>query len=110
MLDKLKAALDSTEIPFTEAGWETRPDGDYGVYTLDSSAGSVRADNRTRVIALEGTVDLFTRSGGQEKILLVSNAINSVDGLSWYLNSVQYEQDSRLMHTEWVFSYPVSLE
>lgn len=110
MLNKLKTALDTTGIPFAEAGWQNVPKGDYGVYTLDGSPGSIRADNRANAMALEGTIDLFTKTGGQEKLLLVTNAINTIDGLSWYLNSIQYEQDTRMMHTEWVFSYIVGLE
>lgn len=110
MLDTIAAALAATGIPFKEAAWENRPTGDYGVYTLDGSADSVWADGHMRSMALEGTVDLFTRTGGQEKLMTVCTALNGVDGLSWYLSSIQYEQDTRLMHAEWVISYVVAME
>jgi len=109
LLDKLDVALNATGIPFREGGWDRAPKGDYGVYTLDSAAGSVWADGKMREQALEGTIDLFSKSGGVANLNLIQQAINSIDGLSWYLNSIQYENDTRLMHYEWVFSFALEV-
>lgn len=105
MLTKLKNALEATGIHFAEMAWDKKPDSDYGVYALDSQAGSVWADGHMRDQILEGTIDVFSKTGGVSIINLIQDALNTVDSLSWYLSSIQYESDTRLIHYEWVFSF-----
>lgn len=110
MLDRLVAALESTGVPFKEAAWDNRPAGDYGVYMIDSSPGSVWADGHAQSITLEGTIDLYTRSSGDAKIISICKALNSIDGVSWKYNAGIYEDGPRMMHHEFVFSYVVDLK
>ena len=101
MLDELKKALESTGIPFAHYAWSVRPSGDYGVWGEDS-ATSVWADGKLCERSTQGTVDLFADDDGGFAKELIESALNSVD-CSWYLNSIQYENDTRLLHYEWVF-------
>lgn len=34
----------------------------------------------------------------------IQAALNGLSGCAWYLNSIQYEEDTRLLHWEWVFT------
>lgn len=101
MLDRLKAALESTGIPFSHYGWDKAPNGDYGVWAEDS-AHHLYSDNHVESQTTQGTIDLFTLTDDKEKANLIQTVLNGLE-ISWYLNSVQYESDTRYLHYEWVF-------
>lgn len=65
----------------------------------DLSADNVHAER-----CFEGTVDLFTREEGDDLIKAVPSALEGI-GAAYYLNSVQYEEDTGLLHFEWVWQY-----
>lgn len=102
MLEQLKTALDATALPFAFAAWSKAPKGDYGVYTPDG-ANDLEADDRHAEKAITGTVDYFTRSDGGTVKATVEAALETVEGLAWKLNSVQYERDTGYLHLEWAF-------
>lgn len=102
MLKRLLEKLRGTGIPFAETAWKKAPAGSYGVVDLDGQADAVWADNRMKAQAIEGTVDLFTRGSGEDAAKAVQSAMGEC-GVSWRLNSIQYEEDTGLRHFEWVF-------
>ena len=59
--EALVAALKLTSIPFMEYGWNTRPEGTYGVVGLDFEGDSLDADNQKADRTWEGSVDVFYR-------------------------------------------------
>lgn len=91
-------------LPIAEYAWDVRPDTDYLVIAIDGEANSLQADGKKVNQAPQGTVDLFTFSNDREVMQSVQDVLNAFDGCAWYLNSVQYEDDTRLLHWEWVFS------
>lgn len=95
-------ALTECGVPFREGAWDTHPEPPYGVYALDGSGSDLWADDRQEEQVLQGTVDLFVRGRGRDKMALVERALYD-SGVSWDLNSIQYESDTRLTHFEWVF-------
>lgn len=104
MYAELIEALRQTGLPIAEFAWDVRPDTDYLVIDIDSEANSLEADGQKVNQAPQGTVDLYTKSNDRAVMLSVQNVLNAFDGCAWYLNSVQYEEDTRLLHWEWVFS------
>ena len=102
--EELVAALQQTEIPFEEYGWKTRPEGTHGVITLDMEAGDTEGDGEKLDRSWEVSVDLFFDKLANRKRLIktVEDAIRSVCGSSWEMNSTQYETQTRLFHIEWV--------
>lgn len=98
----LKASLEALDIPFAEDAWTQRPDPPYGVYALESSAGSLWGNGNMADQALSGSIDVFTLEDTRELRRTVENALN-VCGISWAFNSHQYEDDTRLHHLEWIF-------
>lgn len=101
MLEALKNALETTGIPFAHYAWGHKPDGAYGVYAEDSSLG-LYADGKMKEQTLLGTVDLYTRDDGDGPREAVQAALNSI-GIAWFLNSIQFEADTKYIHYEWVF-------
>ena len=102
MLGRLKAALEATGLLFAAFGWSKAPSGDYGVFAPDG-ANDLYAEDLHAETALEGTVDYFTRDASDAPVAAIEAALESVETLAWYLNSVQYESDSGYIHYEWVF-------
>lgn len=74
----------------------------YIVWAEDGQADSVFADGRMVEQAIGGTVDYFTRQEFDPNIALIQQALNNC-GVAWRLESVQYEDDTKYIHHEWVF-------
>ena len=100
MLSDLITALDATKLPFAHFGWSKAPAGDYGVYAEDG-ANDLNADNLHAEKAVQGTVDYFTRDDSGAPQATIEAALEGV--CAWYLNSVQFEEDTGYIHYEWVF-------
>ena len=104
MYNQLITALKQLNIPLAEYAWDVRPNTDYLVIGIDSEADSLEADGKKVNQSPQGTVDLFTYNNDRTLMQSVQNVLDTFDGCAWYLNSVQYEDDTRLLHWEWVFS------
>ncbi len=102
----LVAALNLLDIPFAEYGWKTRPEGAYGVVSLDFEAGSLDADGLKQDRAWEGSVDVFYSRLTERDDLVeaIEETLEQICGDAWELNSTQYETDTGLFHIEWVFT------
>ena len=103
MYEALLAALRALDIPLAEYAWDQRPDTNYLVIGIDDEAASLQADGKKVNQAPQGTIDLFSYDNDREQMQQVQTVLNDLDGCAWYLNSVQYEDDTRLLHWEWVF-------
>lgn len=79
-----------------------KQDGDYCVWAEDMEPDRVSADNRKQIQNLQGTIDFFTRTEFNPLIDDIQNALNDAR-ISFFLNSVQYEDETGFIHYEWVF-------
>lgn len=77
--------------------------GPYIVWAEDGEGDTVHADGQKVERALTGTIDYFTKTENDPVVQQIEDALDSDDGISWYLNSVQYEQDTGYIHFEWVW-------
>ena len=104
MLETLRAALEATGYSFAHFGWAKEAmerKRDHGVYAEDG-ANDFEAGNHHTERAVQGTVDYFTRDDSGAPQAIIEAALDSC-GCAWYLNSVQFEQDTGFIHYEWVF-------
>ena len=101
-LEKVKAALTSiggitvkhyfgTGIPAPYIIWAEESEDDH-------FAGDGHEDGATT-----GTIDLFTKTEYDPLKKQVETALDAA-GIAWYLNSTQYEDETGLIHYEWVWS------
>lgn len=101
MLDNLRQALaaltDSCYHYFAKPG--TTPP--YIVWAEDSD-NDLAANNVHAERCYEGTIDLFTKREGNVLVEAIPSALEGI-GAAYYLNSVQYEEDTGLIHFEWVW-------
>lgn len=105
MYANLLTALAQTGLPLAEEAWETRPDTDYLVVQLDGQGDSLESDNVTTQQAIEGSVDLFCYTKSRANYDTVWSVLRS-SGCGVRLSSVQYENETRLIHYEWIIQLP----
>ena len=101
-MDELAAALESTGLDFAHYAWSKAPAGDYGTYAEDSG-NDLKADNIHTETGTDGYIHYFTRDDTGAPRTTIETALNSLM-IPWYLNSVQYENDTGYIHYEWGFS------
>lgn len=98
-VQRLSNALDTTGYKFAHFLWSHAPSGDWGVYSEDG-AETFFADGRNASSRLTGSVDYYTRSDAEEVKTKIETALKT-SGLAWWLESIQYENDTRFIHYEW---------
>lgn len=81
----------------------------YIVYAEDGQANSLWADGRMQEQAIQGTADYFTSEDFDPNVGRIQKVLNDY-GVSWRLNSIQYEDDTQLTHYEWVWEIPQAVE
>ena len=71
----------------------------YAVWGEDGEDGSFHADNHKQDQVITGYVDFFTET---EFDPLADSIQGALDGVcAWKLNSVQYEDETKLIHYSW---------
>ena len=74
----------------------------YIVWAEEIQGDTVWADDRQERASLQGSIDLYTKDAHEPLKGKVERALNTGE-ISWYLNSVQYEEETGLLHYEWVW-------
>jgi hypothetical protein len=99
MLETILTALETAKLSFAHHAWSHAPDGDYGVYAEDSGDDFMSDD----IHAERGTnywFHYFTRDDSSTPRTTIEAAFNAAKA-PWYLNTVQYENDTGYIHYEW---------
>ena len=68
----------------------------------EDGADHFRANNKNLETAYTGTIDLYTKNQNDPLMEAIPAALNETNA-AWYLNSVQYEEDTQIIHYEWVW-------
>lgn len=79
-----------------------KKDDQYIVWAEDGSGNSLHGDNYMVHQVIQGTVDYYTRSEADENVEKIQTALKR-ERISFRLNSVQYEDETKYIHYEWVF-------
>ena len=74
----------------------------YCVWAEDSRR-DFEADGKHAEIAWQGTIDYYTRNEDDSAVDEIEDCLTNLD-CAWYLNSIQNEQDTGVIHYEWVFT------
>lgn len=105
MQDKLKAVRDAL-LTVTDKCYHYRRVASvktgYIVWAEDSEDGSFDGDNRKQEQQIHGTIDYFTQKEFDPLIDGIQNALDEAR-VSFRLNAVDYEDDTKLIHYEWEF-------
>ena len=104
MLDNLKAALDSTGLPFVHFAWSAdaaQLQTDHGVWAEDSER-SLYANNVHAERIRQGMIHWFTRSDDSPAPLAIEAALDAAS-IPWHLDGVDFEEDTGFLHYVWIF-------
>lgn len=89
------------QYPTTAYGWKNQTKATY-IVVSDEGTDALWADGKLSEAKNAGTVDLFTKKADGSTKAATEAVLNGLD-LSYYLNSVQYEEDTGYIHYEWVW-------
>lgn len=76
--------------------------GAYIVWAEDGQGDSAWADGVMTAQAIEGAIDYYTPTEYDGAVTDIQGALGAA-GISWRLNSVQHEDETGLIHYEWIF-------
>ena len=75
---------------------------EYIVWAESGESSSLTADNEKKEQSIGGTIDLFTQTEYNNIVDELQDKLNK-NKISFVLNSVQYEDETKLIHYEWEF-------
>lgn len=82
--------------------WRPKMAVPYLVWQEQSEAENFNANNHKQEQVLECSADYYTKTEYDTAVDAIQSVFDS-HGASWRLNSVQYEEDTELIHFEWFF-------
>ena len=100
-LDVISTALLTVGVPVSHYTASKKPNK-YIVWAEDGEGDSVWADGRMQDQVIQGTIDYFTKTENDPKVDTIQSALNNAE-IPFRLNSVQYEDETKYIHYEWVF-------
>lgn len=103
-LERIREAVERRSgARITLFAWQQTPDvAAWGTVTHDGQADAIWGDGQMQAQAIEGSVHLFCRNLSTGAPEGVQAALAELE-LSWRLDDVLYEQDTRLLHYVWIW-------
>lgn len=100
-LQRIKDALLAVGVPVSRYTAVKKPDR-YIVWSEDSQGAALWSDGHMAGQVIQGTIDYFTRTEDDQNVDKIQQALDGAE-ISFRLNSIQYEDDTRYIHYEWVW-------
>lgn len=101
MLTRLRLALTALTEQVYHYSAEPNVSSPYIVWAEDGGI-DFESDNTHSERGFSGTIDLFTETEDDPLMESVAEALEEIEA-SYYLSSVQFEDETGLIHYEWVF-------
>lgn len=102
-LQKIRDALVSVEGLIVYHYWHPNLNAPYCIWQEDGEGDSLHTNNHKAEQVITGTIDYFTRTEFDENFENIQKVLNELENCGWMLNSVQYEDETNLIHYEWAF-------
>lgn len=80
--------------------WRTSVEPPYLIWAESGEEDSFHSDDQKAEQAISGTVDVFTRTEFDPLLDDVQDTLEAL-GVAWSLSSVQFEEETNLIHYEW---------
>lgn len=102
-IKKIQNALTSIEGLAVYHYWHPRLQAPYCIWAEDSEGTSINGNNHKAEQVISGTIDYFTKDEFDVMVETIQNKLNETENVGWSLLSVQYEDETNLIHFEWSF-------
>lgn len=84
--------------------WRPRLVPPYCIWAEDGEDGDLGGDGRKAEQAISGFVDYYTLTEYDPAVDAIQTALNGIGGaFVWRLDSVQYEDETKLIHYQWLW-------
>lgn len=83
--------------------WHLRDELPYCVWEETTEAGSLMMGNHKMEQAIGGVVEFYTKDEFDPLVDDIQDALNGVDGLSFYLNLAEYDEQLNAIRKQWVW-------
>ena len=106
-LERIGAALVSGVGDNVYHYWRPNMSGNFCVWAEDGETVSFNGDNQKAEQAIGGYVDYYTKTEYDPALDDVQDALKALAAdmpFGWRLDSVQYEDDTNLIHYQWIWS------
>lgn len=74
------------------------------VWQEDGENQSFNTDNQKKEQQIHGTIDCYSLTEYDPLFDEIQEALNALENVGWNLMSVQYEDETNLIHYEWEFN------
>lgn len=98
-LEQLNNGFASLEVPFSHY-WRPRKEPPFGAWEETGEDDSFYTGNKKTEQVMEGTADYFTKTEFDPIVDAVQSMLQE-NTKAWKLASVQYEEETGLIHYEW---------
>lgn len=102
-LKHLRDVLKTTSAPVYHYTKPKSVKAPWVVWQEDGEAESFDSDNRKAEQQVHGTIDCYTLTEYDPLLDEIQEALNGAE-IGWRLSSVQYEDETNLIHYEWEFN------
>lgn len=76
----------------------------YVVWAEDGETGSFMVNNHKAEQQISGAIDLYTATEFDTWADRIQDALDELENVTWLLDSVQYEDETGLIHYAWTFT------
>lgn len=104
-LSRIGAAL-AGAVPNTYHYWRTSIAAPFCVWAEDSEGASFHVDGGKREQVISGYVDYYTKTEYDTTLDTIQTVLSELEHdllFTWRLDSVQFEEDTSLIHYQWTW-------
>lgn len=101
LLTKIRDALTSIEGLAVYHYWHPRLQAPFCIWQEEMEGDSLWGDNHKKEFVLTGTIDYYTLTEFDTNVDEIQNALNGIENCGWSLASVDFEQETNLIHYSW---------
>ena len=105
-IKKIRDALAPLDVIAPVNHYRKPTDSKAGRYIVWAEDGGQNfgANNRNGEREITGTIDLYTLHEYDVLVDMIEDALNGGNHIIWNLNAVDYDDETNLIHYEWIFS------
>lgn len=81
--------------------WRPRLQAPFLVWAEESEGESLHTGNHKSEQVITGTIDYFTKTEYDPMVDTIQDKLNEIENLGWSLTSVDYEDETMLIHYSW---------